>query len=71
VRTNNHVERTNRRLRYLEKVRYKWRRRRTIVRLVVLAVDRWRQRRAAGPHANHATGAEAEHWRRHRATAPT
>lgn len=45
VRTNNHVERTNRRLRYLEKVRYKWRRRRTIVRFVVLAVDRWHQRR--------------------------
>jgi transposase-like protein len=44
VRTNNHVERTNRRLRYLEKVRYKWRRRRTIVRFVVLALDRWRQR---------------------------
>jgi Transposase len=45
VRTNNHVERTNRKLRYLEKVRYKWRRRRTIVRFVVLALDRWRQRR--------------------------
>lgn len=46
VRTNNHVERANRRLRYLEKVRYKWRRRRTIVRFVVLALDRWRQRQA-------------------------
>jgi hypothetical protein len=45
VRTNNHVERTNRRLRYLEKVRYKWRRRRTIVRFVVLALDRWRQKK--------------------------
>jgi hypothetical protein len=44
VRTNNHVERVNRRLRYFEKVRYKWRRRRTIVRFVVLALDRWRQR---------------------------
>ena len=31
VRTNNHVERCNRVVRYLEKVRYKWRRRRTIV----------------------------------------
>ena len=41
VRTNNHVERVNRRLRYFEKVRYKWRRRRTIVRFVVLAIDRW------------------------------
>ena len=45
VRTNNHVERTNRRLRYFEKVRYKWRRRRKIVRFSVLANDRWRQRR--------------------------
>jgi transposase-like protein len=42
VRTNNHVERTNRRLRFLEKVRYKWRRRRTLVRFVVLTLDRWR-----------------------------
>jgi Transposase len=47
VRTNNHVERTNRRLRYFEKVRYKWRRRRTIVRFVVLALDRWRNQRVA------------------------
>jgi Transposase len=44
VRTNNHVERVNRRVRYFEKVRYKWRRRRTIVRFVVLALDRWRCR---------------------------
>jgi transposase-like protein len=44
VRTNNHVERVNRRVRYFEKVRYKWRRRRTIVRFVVLALDRWRHR---------------------------
>jgi len=44
VRTNNHVERTNRMLRFLEKVRYKWRRRRTLVRFVVLKLDRiWRQ----------------------------
>jgi hypothetical protein len=56
VRTNNHVERTNRRLRYFEKVRYKWRRRRTIVRFVVMALDRWRNQRvakeqgAAGPN---------------------
>lgn len=41
VRTNNHVERINRRLRYFEKVRYKWRRRRTIVRFIALAIDRW------------------------------
>lgn len=41
VRTNNHVERANRKLRYYEKVRYKWRRRRTIVRFLILALDRW------------------------------
>jgi len=50
VRTNNHVERVNRKVRYFEKVRYKWRRRRTIVRFVVLALDRWRQQcQAARP----------------------
>jgi hypothetical protein len=47
VRTNNHVERTNRSLRHFEKVRYKWRRRRTIVRFVILAVQRWHDRRIA------------------------
>lgn len=44
VRTNNHVERCNRQLRYWEKVRYKWRRRRTLVRFLVLALDAWWQR---------------------------
>jgi transposase-like protein len=39
VRTNNHVERTNRMFRLLEKVRYKWRRRRAPVRFVVLTLD--------------------------------
>lgn len=47
VRTDNHVERTNRRLRHFEKVRYKWRRRRTIVRFLVLALDRWHRQRIA------------------------
>jgi hypothetical protein len=48
VRTNNHVERTNRLFRFLEKVRYKWRRRRTLVRFVVLTLDRvWGERTAA------------------------
>jgi hypothetical protein len=43
VRTNNHVERTNRMFRFLEKVRYKWRRRKTLVQFVVLALDAiWR-----------------------------
>jgi hypothetical protein len=36
VRTNNHVERTNRMVRFLEKVRYKWRQRKTLVRFLVL-----------------------------------
>jgi len=39
VRTNNHVERTNRMIRFWEKVRYKWRRRRTLVRFVVSKLD--------------------------------
>jgi hypothetical protein len=38
-RTNNHVERMNRRLRFAEKVRYRWRRRRWVVRWVVLLLD--------------------------------
>ena len=62
VRTNNHVERTNRRLRYFEKVRYKWRRRRTIVRFVVLALDRWRHQRIANEH-NAATQDRKPHGR--------
>src|SRR3954451_17561577 len=48
VRTNNHVERVNRKLRHQEKARYKWRKRRTIVRFVVLLLDRyWNQERRA------------------------
>lgn len=46
IRTNNHVERTNRKLRFFEKSRYKWRRRRSIVRFVLLAFARWRQTHA-------------------------
>lgn len=47
-RTNNHVERVNRKLRYEEKTRYKWRKRRTTVRFLVLLLDRsWKQERAA------------------------
>lgn len=41
VRTNNHVERCNRKLRYLEKVRYKWRRSKTILRHVFLQFQNW------------------------------
>lgn len=45
VRTNNHVERTNRMFRLLEKVRYKWRQRRTLVRFVVVTLDNiWKER---------------------------
>jgi hypothetical protein len=48
VRTNNHVERTNRMFRFLEKVRYKWRRRKTLIRFVVLKLDViWSERTAA------------------------
>jgi hypothetical protein len=43
TRTNNHAERCNRKLRYLEKVRYKWRRSRTIIRHVLLQFQHWLQ----------------------------
>lgn len=50
VRTNNHVERTNRLFRFLEKVRYKWRRRRTLVRFVVMTLDEvWKKWTATEP----------------------
>jgi len=56
VRTNNHVERANRKLRYFEKVRYKWRRRRSIVRFLLLSMRRWRHEHpnghAAAPSRN-------------------
>ena len=41
VRTNNHVERVNRKLRHQGKARYRWRVRRRLVRLLVLLLDRW------------------------------
>lgn len=45
VRTNNHVERLNRQVRHYEKVRYRWRQARAIVRFVVLAIHRqWHSR---------------------------
>jgi hypothetical protein len=48
VRTNNHVERMNRRLRFAEKVRYRWRKRKWVVRWVVLLLDVcWQQATAA------------------------
>src|SRR5262249_3059874 len=39
LRTHNHVERMNRRLRFAEKVRYRWRKRKWVVRWVVLLLD--------------------------------
>jgi hypothetical protein len=49
VRTNNHVERMNRRLRFAEKVRYRWRKRKWVVRWVVLLLDvYWGQAAASG-----------------------
>ncbi len=41
LKTNNHVERTNRKLRRDEKVRYKWRRRKSVVRFVILRISRY------------------------------
>jgi len=44
VRTNNHVERANRKIRFWEKVRYKWRRQRTLIQFIILALDHWWKR---------------------------
>lgn len=41
LKTNNHVERANRKLRFDEKVRYKWRRRKSVVRFVILRISRY------------------------------
>jgi Transposase len=43
-KTNNHVERVNRRLRFDEKVRYKWRQRKSVVRFVLLRISRHQPR---------------------------
>jgi Transposase len=51
VRTNNHVERLNRRLRFCEKVRYRWRKRKWVVRWVVLLLDVCWQQAAQGAAA--------------------
>jgi hypothetical protein len=53
VRTNNHVERANRNLRFDEKVRYKFRSRRSLDRFLRLRLDRLaRQPLTGGPPAN-------------------
>ena len=49
VRTNNHVERVNRKLRHQEKARYKWRKRRQIVQFLALLLDRWWRAGAGDP----------------------
>jgi Transposase len=60
VRTNNHVERLNRWLRFWEKLRYKWRRRKWVLRFVLLALDQcWRQA-AAASQADQAARAEQQ-----------
>ena len=43
-KTNNHVERANRQLRFDEKVRYKFRRRKSVVRWVLLKISRYQPR---------------------------
>jgi Transposase len=53
VRTNNHVERTNRKIRFDEKVRYKWRSQRSLERFLCLRLDLLaRQHSEATPPAN-------------------
>jgi hypothetical protein len=59
VQTNNHVERMNRRLRFAEKVRYRWRKRKWVVRWVVLLLDLyWRQGAKAATAAQGAKPSE-------------
>jgi len=61
VRTNNHVERANRKIRFTEKVRYKWRRRKWVLRFVLLGLDRWWQQVAtAQPQADQAARTEQQ-----------
>lgn len=61
VRTNNHVERLNRQLRADEKVRYRWRTGRGIVRWVVLLLERcWQSRPAAQGPRRWSPGSGAE-----------
>ena len=42
AKTNNHVERVNRKLRFDEKGRYKFRKRKSVVRWVLLKISRYR-----------------------------
>jgi hypothetical protein len=63
VRTNNHVERTNRKLRFDEKVRYKFRTRRSLDRFLRLRLDRLD--RPAAPVSSQPADAQARS-KRHR-----
>jgi hypothetical protein len=66
VRTNNHVERANRQLRFDEKVRYKWRSQRSLDRFLTLRLG-WLGRQAsvaAHPPADAMTGRESTPERR-------
>ena len=59
-RTNNHVERMNRRLRFAEKVRYRWRKRRWVVRWMVLLLDVYWKEAAPGAATGASTRSLAE-----------
>jgi hypothetical protein len=50
-KTNNHVERVNRKLRFDEKVRYKFRRRKSVVRFLLLKICRYQPKPQAQPSA--------------------
>jgi Transposase len=54
IKTNNHVERTNRKIRFDEKVRYKWRSQRSLDRFLRLRLDllAGKSLTAVPPHAN-------------------
>jgi hypothetical protein len=66
VRTNNHVERMNRRLRFAEKVRYRWRKRKWVVRWVVLLLDRCGQQAAEAAVADKGAKPSGERSPQHR-----
>jgi hypothetical protein len=66
VRTNNHVERTNRKLRFDEKVRYKFRSRRSLDRFLRLRLDRL----ARGAESAQPQSANAQASSRTRPTSP-
>lgn len=60
VRTNNHVERANRKLRFWEKLRYQWRRRKWVLRFVRLALERWWRQAAEAAQADQAARARPQ-----------